>query len=69
MNKSEDATAQFWAYRFEMVARVDTEQEVKDMIQGLEKSRRIAVRKDIRKAWKEEFGRPEWVPRPASQED
>ena len=56
-------TARFYARRFEVVARKDTELEMKEMTKGLSRRQRAAIRASVRQGWAEAFGRPAWGPR------
>lgn len=60
---SETATAKYFARRLEVVARKETEREVKRLVKGLSTKARRSVRGEVRGAWGQQFGERVWGPK------
>lgn len=61
--ESKKATAQYYARRLEVLARKDTEKEMKELVKPLSKKAKKSIRREIRAAWMQQFGERVWGPK------
>lgn len=52
---SVDIQPQYWAYRFELITRKDTDKEVDKLVAGLEAKDKKAIRKAVDGTWRDSF--------------